>query len=82
MIDAMSLAEAEEIFAYWADNPPPHLMLQTIAAMLGWKPRRSGGLADLTAAPPPGLRVATNAGAMPAPIFDIAELRARNRSRA
>ncbi|MGH7093768.1 MAG: hypothetical protein ACREFB_09570 [Stellaceae bacterium] len=83
----MTLAEAGEIFAHWAESPPAHLMLQTIAAMLGWKPRQPGervaNLADLAAAPPPGLTVACGTGpAMPAPIFDIATLRAANQARA
>ena len=34
----MTLAEAEEIFAYWADNPPAHLMIQAIARLVGWSP--------------------------------------------
>ena len=82
----MTLAEAEEIFAYWADNPPAHLMVQTIAAMLGWKRRQAagdgGGLDALAAAPPPGLAVAEGDAGMPAAIFDIDTLRAANRARA
>jgi hypothetical protein len=86
VIDAMTLAEAEEIFAYWADNPPAHLMVQTIAAMLGWKKRpavRAGDeLAGIAAAPPPGLAVVRGDAGMPAAIFDIDALRAANRARA
>ena len=83
MIDAMTLAEAEEIFGYWAESPPAHLMVQVIAAMLGWKPRRPGDLADIAAAPPPGMAVVRDGGAgMPAPVFDIDALRAINRARA
>ena len=82
----MTLAEAEEIFAYWAESPPAHLMVQTIAAMLGWKKRpaaRGGdGLAQIASAPPPGLTVAEGSAGMPAPIFDIDTLRAANRARA
>lgn len=82
----MTLAEAEEIFAYWADNPPVHLMVQTIAAMLGWKKRpavRAGDdLAEIAAAPPPGLAVVQGDAGMPAPSFDIDALRAANRARA
>jgi hypothetical protein len=82
----MVLAEAEEIFAYWADNPPAHLMVQTIAAMLGWKKRpaaRAGdGLGELGAAAPPGLAVVHGDAGMPAPVFDIDTLRAANRARA
>ena len=86
MIDAMTLAEAEEIFAYWADNPPVHLMVQTIAAMLGWKKRAAarprGGLDEIAAAPPPGLAVVKGGAGMPAPVFDIDALRAANNARA
>lgn len=80
----MTLAEAEEIFAYWTDHPPAHLMVQTIAAMLGWKPHSArGAVAEIAAAPPPGLAVVRAGGAeMPAPVFDIAALRAANRHRA
>lgn len=82
----MTLAEAEEIFAYWADNPPAHLMVQTIAAMLGWKKRpavrASEGLAAIAAAPPPGLAVVQGDAGMPAAIFDVETLRAANRARA
>src|SRR5438045_305725 len=31
IIDDMTLAEAGEIFRYWEDNPPSHLLLQAIA---------------------------------------------------
>ncbi|HEX3885260.1 MAG TPA: hypothetical protein VHW66_21570 [Stellaceae bacterium] len=83
MIDGMILAEAEEIFAYWAESPPAHLMVQVIAAMLGWKPKRPADLAEIAAAPPPGMAVVRDGGAgMPAPIFDIDTLRALNRARA
>jgi hypothetical protein len=83
----MTLAEAGEIFAHWTDSPPAHLMLQTIAAMLGWKPRaasgRTGDLAALVSAPPAGLAVVgAGAAAMPAAVFDIAALRGANRARA
>jgi hypothetical protein len=80
----MNLAEAGEIFGYWEDNPPAHLMLQTIARMLGWMPRPAPagapGIADIAAAAPPGLAV-TQGGdlGMPAPL-DIDALRARNRA--
>lgn len=86
MIDTMTLAEAGEIFHYWEDNPPSHLVLQTIARLLGWQPARPpppAALPDLAAAPPPGLTVASAADiAMPPPILDPATLRARNRARA
>jgi hypothetical protein len=86
VIDAMTLAEAEEVFAYWADNPPVHLMMQTIAVMLGWKKRvaaRPGdGLGEIAASPPPGLAVVKGDAGMPAPVFDIDALRAANRARA
>jgi hypothetical protein len=86
VIDRMTLAEAGEIFRYWEDNPPAHLMTQIIARLIGWRPPRQpapASLADLAAAPPPGLAVAP-AGtiAMPAPVLDITTLRDRNQTRA
>jgi hypothetical protein len=80
----MTLVEAEEIFAYWAENPPAHLMVQTIARMLGWKPAKleEPPLADIAAMAPPGLTIAANGSlGMPAPVLDIATLRARNVAR-
>jgi hypothetical protein len=86
VIDRMTLAEAGEIFRSWEDNPPAHLMTQVIARLIGWKPPRpapAASIADLAAAPPPGLAIApADTIAMPAPLFDIAALRARNQSRA
>ena len=83
VIDAMTLAEAEEIFAYWAANPPAHLMMQTIAAMLGWKPfgRRTGST-SLPLRRRRGWRSARRRRRCRTPIFDIDSLRAANRSRA
>src|SRR5439155_4036662 len=82
VIDAMTLAEAGEIFRYWEDNPPPHLLLQTIARLLGWQPARppaTASLADLAAAPPPGLAGAP-CGTLEVPpaTFDLDAMRARN----
>lgn len=81
----MTLTEAGEIFRYWEDNPPAHLMTQIIARLLGWKRQRpapASSLADLAAAPPPGLAIASGADlAMPAPILSSDELRARNSER-
>jgi hypothetical protein len=80
----MSLADAAEIFFYWEENPPAHLMLQTIARMLGWMPRPPPAgiprIADIAAAAPPGLAV-TQGGdlGMPAAL-GIDALRARNRA--
>ncbi len=82
----MTLAEAGEIFAYWSENPPTHLLLQTIARLFGWTPRAASGAAmsitEIAAAAPPGIFV-TRGGApgMPAPL-DLDRLRARNRQRA
>ena len=85
----MTLAEAGEIFRYWEANPPPHLLLQAIARLLGWQPAHASqhdtagtALAQLAAMPPPGLAVrpATEV-AMPPPIFDPETLRARNQAR-
>jgi hypothetical protein len=83
-IDAMTLAEAGEIFDYWAENPPTHLIVQIIARMLGWKPASAAPppLADIAAMAPPGLAIAANGAlGMPAPVLDIETLRARNRAR-
>jgi hypothetical protein len=87
VIDGMTLAEAGEIFAYWERDPPAHLMVQTIARLLGWTPRSSASgtvqVEEIAAAPPPGLTVARNQGiGMPAPLLDPDALRARNRERA
>ena len=82
----MTLTEVGEIFGYWDENPPAHLMLQTIARMLGWMPRQAGAnmppIAEIAAAPPPGLAVARGGDlGMPAPL-DLDALRVRNRARA
>ena len=80
----MTLAEAEQIFDYWAEHPPTYLMVQAIARILGWKPAAAAppSLDDLMAMAPPSLAVAA-AGSlgMPAPVLDIEALRARNRAR-
>jgi len=59
--------------------------LQTIARMLGWTPPPvlpASPLADIAAAPPPGLAVARDRDlGMPA-VLDADALRARNRARA
>lgn len=82
----MTLDEAGEIFGYWEDNPPAHLMIQTIARMLGWEPRPvSAGtprIEDIAAAAPPGLAVMPGGDlGMPAPL-DLDALRTRNRAQA
>ena len=84
----MTLAEAGEIFRYWEDNPPSHLLLQAIARLLGWQPHAqpraaADALAALAAMPPPGLAVmpATQI-AMPQAVFDLETLRTRNHARA
>ena len=83
----MTLAEAAEIFGYWAENPPPHLLLQAIARTLGWSPapppEAPRSLDDIAAAAPPGLAV-TRGGdpTMPLPLLDPDRLRQRNRARA
>jgi hypothetical protein len=84
VIDGMTLGEAGEIFAYWRENPPVHLMVQTIARMLGWKPADDAApsLDEIAAMAPPGLSVASRGEiGMPAPVLDIEALRARNRAR-
>lgn len=79
----MTLAEADEILAYWDDNPPAHLLLQAIARLLGWRPGVAGpgGVAALAAAAPPGLSLARDGDlGMPSPL-DAATMRERNRAR-
>ncbi len=80
----MTVAEAGQIFDYWAGNPPVHLMVQIIARMLGWKPAGDGvpALGEIIAMAPPGLSVAAGGDiGMPAPVLDIETLRARNHTR-
>jgi hypothetical protein len=84
VIDAMTLAEADQVFAYWAEHPPAHLMIQTIARMLGWKPSAPTppSFAEIMAMAPPGLAtVPPDALGMPAPVLDIDAMRERNRAR-
>ena len=61
VIDAMTLAEAGEIFAYWEHDPPAHLIVQSIARLLGWTPRpvlsRTPRIDEIAASAPPGLAV-------------------------
>ena len=82
----MTLAEAGEIFRYWEQDPPAHLILQTIARLLGWSPpAASADVPDpeeLVATPPPGLAV-TRGGdiGMPVPVLDIDAMRWRNLAR-
>jgi hypothetical protein len=92
VIDAMTLAEAGEIFAYWEHDPPTHLIVQTIARLLGWTPRSAASrsiacrprqIEEIAASAPPGLAVVPGrATGMPVPILDLEALRARNRARA
>jgi hypothetical protein len=83
VIDRMTLAEAGEIFGYWEHSPPAHLMLQTIARLLGWSPSASavstGTAEQLAATAPPGLTVMRGGEfGMPPPILDADTLRQRN----
>lgn len=77
----MTLAEAGEIFAYWSENPPAHLMVQGIARMLGWKPaeRGSPSITEIAALAPLGLSVVDKGElGLPAPVLDVDAMRARN----
>lgn len=81
----MTLAEVGEIFAYWAENPPAHLILQAIARMLGWAPAPPAAEQALfdavAAAPPPGLALVQGRDTgMPPPVLDPEPLRERNRA--
>lgn len=88
----MTLAEAGEIFTYWERDPPAHLIVQTIAQLLGWTPRsaaprptpfRRSRIEEIAASTPPGLAVASGSAiGMPVPVLDLEPLRARNRARA
>ena len=80
----MTLAEAGEIFAYWEQNPPAHLIVQAIARLLGWSPPPAVAPVEaIAAAPPPGLAIARGSDlGMPPPVLDPAVLRPRNRARA
>jgi hypothetical protein len=81
----MTLAEAGEIFAYWERDPPAHLIVQTIARLFGWTPQAAPSpprIDEIAASVPPGLAVRSGAAiGMPAPIFDLVAMRARNRAR-
>ncbi len=82
MIDAMTLAEAGEIFRYWEAHPPPHLLL---AAVFGAKPKIASSLTSEldVASLPPGIAVVHHGNlGMPAPVLDLEEMRGRNRRRA
>ena len=35
----MTLAEANALFEYWSEYPPPSVLLTIIARCLGWKPK-------------------------------------------
>ena len=82
----MTLAEAGEIFSYWQQNPPPHLMLQAIARTLGWTPAPAAdalpSATAIAAAEPPGLAVARAADLGMPPPLDLDALRQRNRAQA
>jgi len=82
----MTLAEVGEIFAYWERDPTAHLIVQTIARLLGSSPpltaSRSPQIEEIAAAAPPGLAVHGGAIGMPAPVFDLEALRMRNWTRA
>jgi hypothetical protein len=87
VIDVMTLAEASEIFAYWQRDPPAHLIVQSIARLLGWTPRPALSptprIDEIAASAPPGLAVARGSAIdMPAPVFDAEALRTRNQARA
>jgi len=81
----MTLHEAAEIFGYWAQNPPAHLMVQIIARALGWTPAIASpgaGDRDIAASAPPGLAVSAGGIDMPPPQFDPDAMQRRNRERA
>jgi len=71
----MTLGEAGEILRYWETHPPPHLLLAAIHGIKHRPQARRDGL-------PPGLAVQPDGLGMPAPLFDLDEMRAKNRTRA
>lgn len=76
--------QVAEIFASWEERPPTHIIAQTIAMLLGWKPRRRQAhttTADIQNAPPPGMAVTRGESGMPAPLLDADALGERNRQR-
>ncbi|HEX5454424.1 MAG TPA: hypothetical protein VFX06_11580 [Stellaceae bacterium] len=76
----MTLAEAGEIFAYWQENPPAHLLLQAIARLFGWNPAVAPSISEIAAAAPPGVVLSRGGIDMPRPL-DAAALAVRNRAR-
>ena len=72
LIDAMTLPQVEELFAYWAAHPPLHLIA---AAYLGIKPKppRPASMAEILALP--GIERRPVDDGLPAPVLDFAELR-------
>jgi hypothetical protein len=76
----MTLADAGEIFAYWERDPPVHLIMQTIARLLGWAPQSvSPRIEEIVASAPPGLAlVRGDMPDMPTPVLDLEVLRVRN----
>jgi len=73
----MTLAEAAEIFRYWELHPPVHLL---VASVFGVK---AGSAPQKAPVLPPGFAAAQVATlGMPAPVFDLDDMRARNRARA
>jgi hypothetical protein len=73
----MTLAEAVEIFRYWQRHPPVHLL---VASALGLKAKAAP---DAGSGLLPGFGVAEGTAlGMPAPVFDLEELRAKNRAQA
>jgi hypothetical protein len=83
----MTLADVGEIFAYWERDPPVHLMVQTIARLLGWtppnQPSRSAQIDAIAASVPPGLTIMHGGTiGMPEAVFDLEELRTHNQAKA
>jgi hypothetical protein len=93
VIDEMTLDNAEEIFSHWEQTPPTYQVAGIIAQILGWQPRRSrkgdapspqtqqAEIAELLARPPDGMPVVRGGTGMPAPVFDLDEMRERNREK-
>lgn len=86
----MTLAEAEEVFGYWEQQPPTCHLVSIIAQMLGWVPERrpagdkketmSAGEIAAEAAKF-GMPVVSGGLGMPAPVLDIDAFREKIRPR-
>lgn len=76
----MYLAEAEEIFDYWRENPPTYQITAVIARMLGWEPAAKVEPLDesLFLLAPDEADAIGRAAGLPAPVVSLDAMRERN----